>query len=73
VNEVWCNLAQRLQDKSPNRYARVGDRQLSVGIDRVIEEEKIEIQCPGAPPFSSNPARPGFSLLEEAKEVLEVP
>ena len=73
MHEVRCNLAQRLQDKSPNRNPRVGDRQLSVGIDRVIEEEKIEIQCPGAPSLSPNPAKPGFSLLEDLKEALQVP
>jgi len=73
MHEVRCNLAQRLQDKPPNRNPRVGDRQLSVGVDRVIEEEKIEIQCSGAPSLSSNPAKPGFSLLEDMKEDLQVP
>jgi hypothetical protein len=33
----------------------------------VIEEEKIEIQCPGPPSLSPNPAKPGFSLLEDLK------
>lgn len=73
MHEVRRNLAQRLQYKSPNRNPRVGDRQLSVGMDGVIEEEKIEIQCPGAPSLSPNSAEPGFSLLEDLKEALQVP
>jgi len=63
VHEVRSNLAQRFQDKTPNRNPRVGDRQLGVGIDRIIKEEKIEIQCPGAPSLSPNPAKPDFRLL----------
>jgi hypothetical protein len=71
VHEVRCNLAQRLQDKTPNSNPRVGDRQLSVGVDRVIKEEKIEIQCPGTPSLSPNPAKPDFPLLEDSKEALQ--
>jgi hypothetical protein len=47
----------------------MGNGQLGIGIDNIVKEQEIQVQCTGPPALLPNPAKQGFPRLEDPKEV----